>query len=160
MKQKLPAVSMFLLMALVLSLVPAAALPSRASAAQACTDLAQFVSDVTVSDGTRFDAGATFTKTWRLRNIGTCTWSNTYTMFYFDGTQMGPNTSVNLPSNTPPGASVDVSVNLTAPNTAGRYRGFWKFKNANGVIFGLGANARPWWVDINVAGTPGGNVVY
>ena len=163
MKQKLPVVSMFLLIALVLSLAPAAALPSRASAApasQACTDRAQFVSDVTVPDGTRFDPGATFTKTWRLRNVGTCTWTTAYTMFFFDGTQMGSTTSVNLPSNTAPGATVDVSVNMTAPNTTGRYRGFWKFKNAGGVIFGLGTNARPWWVDINVAGTPGGNVVY
>jgi hypothetical protein len=160
MKQKLPAVSMFLLIALVLSLVPAVALPSRASAAQACTDLAQFVTDVTVPDGTRYDAGATFTKTWRLRNVGTCTWTTAYTMVFDSGTQMGSTTSVNHPANTPPGATVDVSVNMTAPNTAGRYRGYWKFKNANGVIFGLGVNAKPWWVDINVAGTPAGAVVY
>jgi hypothetical protein len=159
MKQKLPVVSMFLLIALVLSLAPAAALPSRASAAQACTDLAQFVSDVTVPDGTRFDPGATFTKTWRLRNIGTCTWTTAYTMFFFDGTQMGSTTSVNLPANTAPGASVDVSVNMTAPNTAARYRGFWKFKNASGVIFGLGANARPWWVDIIVTSSTQTGVV-
>jgi hypothetical protein len=110
MKQKLPVVSMFLLIALVLSLVPAAALPSRASAAsasQACTDVAQFVTDVTVPDGTRYDAGATFTKTWRLRNIGTCTWTTAYTMVFDSGTQMGSNTSVNHPANTPPGASVE-----------------------------------------------------
>ena len=37
-------------------------------------DWAQFVSDVSVSDGTLMLPGTTFTKTWRLRNIGTCTW--------------------------------------------------------------------------------------
>src|SRR5512145_3319377 len=131
MRQKLRAVSMFLLIALVLSLVPAVALPSKASASQACTDLAQFVTDVTVPDGTRFDAGATFTKTWRLRNIGTCTWTTAYTMVFDSGTQMGSTTSVNHPASTAPGATVDVSVNMTAPNTAGRYRGYRKFKNAN-----------------------------
>src|SRR5512134_512603 len=125
MKSKVQAASALLLIALMLSFIPAAAMPSGASAAQACTDRAQFVSDVTVPDGTRFDPGATFTKTWRLRNVGTCTWTTAYTMFFFDGTQMGSTTSVNLPSNTAPGATVDVSVNMTAPNTTGRYRGFW-----------------------------------
>src|SRR5512147_1820130 len=139
MKHRLQAVSTFLFIALVLSLVPAAALPSKAAAAQACTDRAQFVSDVTVPDGTRYDPGATFTKTWRLRNSGTCTWSTSYTMVFDSGTQMGSTTSVNMP----------------APSAAGHYIGYWKFKNANGVIFGIGVNAnRPWWVEINVNGTP------
>ena len=43
----------------------------------ATCDLAQFVRDVTVPDGTTFLPGATFTKTWRLKNAGTCTWSGT-----------------------------------------------------------------------------------
>jgi len=38
-------------------------------------DRAQFISDVTVPDGTTFAPGATFTKTWRLKNSGTCTWT-------------------------------------------------------------------------------------
>src|SRR5512134_3517432 len=159
MKSKVQAASALLIIALMLSFIPAAALPSSASAAQACTDRAQFIADVTVPDGTRYDPGATFTKTWRLRNIGTCTWTTSYTMVFDSGTQMGSTTSVNLPSNTAPGGTVDVSVNMTAPNAAGHYIGYWKFKNANGVIFGIGVNAnRAWWVEINVVGgsAPGG----
>ena len=60
MKSKLQVSSMLLLIALVLSFVPAAALPSAVSAAQACTDRAQFIADVTVPDGTRYDPGAAF----------------------------------------------------------------------------------------------------
>ena len=75
MKSRLQASSLLLLIALVLSFVPAAALPSSASAAQTCSDWAQFVADVTVPDGARYDPNAAFTKTWRLRNIGTCTWT-------------------------------------------------------------------------------------
>ncbi len=82
MKSKVQAASALLLVALVLSFIPAAAMPSSASAAQACTDRAQFVADVTVPDGTRYDPGATFTKTWRLRNAGTCTWTTSYTMVF------------------------------------------------------------------------------
>jgi hypothetical protein len=153
MKFRLKAASILLLVAMVLSLVPATMTASPASAAPAC-DWAQFVADVTVPDGTRFDPGATFTKTWRLRNIGTCTWTTGYSMFFESGTQMGNTTSVAMPSNVAPGQTVDVSVNMTAPNAAGHYIGYWKFKNASGTPFGIGFNStRAWWVEINVTGS-------
>jgi hypothetical protein len=156
MKWKVQAASALLLVALVLSFVPAAATPSSVSAAQACTDRAQFVTDVTVPDGTRYEPGATFKKTWRLRNVGSCTWSTSYTMVFDSGTQMGSTASVNLPSSTAPGQTVDVSVDMTAPNTAGHYIGYWKFKNAAGTLFGIGVNAnKSWWVEINVVGGSG-----
>ena len=37
---------------------------------------AQFVEDVSVKDGTVFTPDSLFTKTWRLKNIGTCTWTD------------------------------------------------------------------------------------
>ena len=123
MKTKVQAASALLLIALMLSFIPAAALPSSASAAQACTDRAQFIADVTVPDGTRYDPGATFTKTWKLRNSGTCTWSTSYTMVFDSGTQMGTTASVAMPSSVPPGNSVDVSVPMTAPSAAGTRAG-------------------------------------
>ena len=161
MKSKVQAASALLLVALVLSFIPAAALPSSASAAQACTDRAQFVTDVTVPDGTRYDPGATFRKTWRLRNIGTCSWTTAYTMVFDSGTQMSSTASVALPTNVPPGQTVDVSVDMTAPTSPGHYLGYWKFKNAAGALFGIGLNAnRSWWVEINVSGTTTGGVAY
>src|SRR5688500_18723466 len=83
----------------------------------------------TVPDGTRFNPGATFTKTWRLRNIGTCTWTTAYSMVFQSGEQMGGPASVPMPSSVAPGQNVDVSVNLTAPNAAGHYIGYWRFRN-------------------------------
>jgi hypothetical protein len=161
MKAKVQAASTLLLIALVLSFIPAAALPSNASAAQTCSDWAQFIADVTVPDGTRYDPGATFTKTWRLRNIGTCTWTTSYTMVFDSGEKMGTTTSVNFPSNVAPGQNVDLSVNMTAPSAAGHYIGYWKFKNAAGTLFGIGFNAnKSWWVEINVNGTPTTGVAY
>ena len=161
MKAKVQVASTLLLIALVLSFIPAAALPSNASAAQTCSDWAQFIADVTVPDGTRYDPGATFTKTWRLRNIGTCTWTTSYTMVFDSGEKMGTTTSVNFPSNVAPGQNVDLSVNMTAPSAAGHYIGYWKFKNAAGTLFGIGFNAnKSWWVEINVNGTPTTGVAY
>ena len=154
MKTRIKVASTMLLVALVLSLVPAAAMPTSA-AAQTCTDRAQFVADVTVPDGTGFDPGATFKKTWRLRNSGTCTWTTAYTMVFDTGERMGNTTSVAFPSSVAPGATIDLSVDMTAPSNPGRYFGYWKFKNAAGTLFGIGVNAnRSWWVEINVIGTP------
>ncbi len=161
MKARLQAVSTLLLIALVFSFVPAAALPGSVSAAQTCTDRAQFIADVTVPDGTRFDPGATFTKTWRLRNIGTCTWTTGYSMVFQSGEQMGGPASVPMPSSVAPGQNVDVSVNLTAPNAAGHYIGYWRFRNAGGTVFGIGLAAnKSWWVEINVTGSSQTGVVY
>jgi Ig-like domain from next to BRCA1 gene len=161
MKAKVQVASMVLLIALVLSVIPAAALPSSVSAAQTCSDWAQFVTDVTVPDGTRYDPGATFTKTWRLRNIGTCTWTTSYTMVFDSGTQMGSTASVPFGTSVAPGATIDLSVSMTAPNAAGHYIGYWKFKNASGTAFGIGYAAnRSWWVEINVNGTPTTGVAY
>jgi len=98
--------------------------------------------------------GQTFTKTWRLKNVGTCAWSKSYQLVFVSGEQMGAPSSSAFPQDVAVGQTVDISVNMTAPSTAGTYRGNWMFKNANGAIFGIGNPAtRPWWVEIRVSGT-------
>src|SRR5512143_426233 len=90
MKSRTKVASIMLLCALMLSLVPAAVPHTQALAAnQTSCDWAQFVADVTIPDGTQIQPGATFTKTWRLKNIGYCTWTTAYSMVYDSGTQMG-----------------------------------------------------------------------
>lgn len=124
-------------------------------------DKAEFVADVTVPDGTVFAPGTTFTKTWRLKNVGTCTWNTSYTLVFHTGEQMGGPAAVNLPSTVAPGQTLDLSVALTAPNTAGTYRGYWMLKNAGGVLFGIGVTGdKPFWVDIKVSGSGNGTVAY
>jgi hypothetical protein len=160
MKPQLRITSAMLLIALLFSLAPALALPSGVSAATC--DWAQFVTDVTVPDGTKYDPGTAFKKTWRLKNIGTCTWTTSYSLVFESGAQMGASASVKFPSEVRPGQTIDISVDMTAPTAAGHYRGYWKFKNASGVLFGIGYTAnRPWWVDINVTSSaPSGSVVF
>jgi hypothetical protein len=112
--------------------------------------------DVTVPDDTRMSPGVTFTKTWRLVNTGTCTWSTDYSIAVFSGEPMGTSTGEQLPNTVAPGQSIDISVDLTAPNAAGTYQGNWKLRNASGQWFGIGPNGNsPFWVKIVVAGTPG-----
>ncbi len=99
------------------------------------TDLASFVADVTIEDGSKIPAGNVFTKTWRIRNAGTTTWNSNYSLRFFKDDQMGAPNSVPLTKNVAPGELVELSVQLTAPNTAGRHRSSWKLHNVQGQAF-------------------------
>jgi hypothetical protein len=79
-----------------------------------CTNEASFVADVTVPDDTSYPPGANFTKTWRLKNVGTCTWTPKYKLVFQSGDAMGALASATLSnSNVPPNANLNVSVKLT-----------------------------------------------
>jgi len=133
------------------------ALPT-ATAVSYC-DWATFVKDVTVPDGTWFAARETFTKIWRLKNRGTCTWTADYMLVFVSGDPMGGTTAVRLPGNVSPGQTVDVSVTLMVPAKRGHFVGYWMLRNSSGVLFGYGENAnRSFYVDINADDLPHGTV--
>jgi hypothetical protein len=113
-------------------------------------DLAGFVIDVNVPDGSKADPGQHFTKTWRLRNAGSCTWTSGYDVVFSSGDAMGAPPSTPLTTGTvAPGETVDASVALVAPSSSGTYKGFFKLRNSGGVLFGL-AGGNPFWVEIEV----------
>lgn len=93
---------------------------------------AQFVTDVTVPDGTVYKSGEVFTKTWRIRNSGTSTWTPGYALVFISGDKLGGPDRMGLLADVPPGGSVDISVSLAAPASPGKYRGFWKLINTAG----------------------------
>jgi hypothetical protein len=109
-------------------------------------NMASFVSDVTIPDGTSIMTGATFTKTWRLRNTGSCTWNTSYSLVFDRGEKMSGPDAQPLAGSVAPGQTADISVSLTAPNTPGDYRGHWRLRDGSGVLFGLSTGS--FWVDI------------
>jgi len=116
-------------------------------------DWVSFMGDVSVPDGSGFTPSTAFTKTWRLKNIGTCTWTTAYSLVFSSGAQMSGPVAQNLLGNVAPGQIVDISVNLTAPASYGHYRGYWLLQNPSGARFGYGILANTaFWVDINVVG--------
>ena len=116
-----------------------------ATATQDC-DNGDFVTDVTIPDGTVLDPNETFTKTWRLKNSGTCSWTPSYAVVFSNGNFMsGPSTQA-LTGNVNPGQTMDLSVDLKAPATPGDYTGYWKLRNAAGVTFAT------FYVTIKVSG--------
>jgi hypothetical protein len=122
---------------------------------QAC-DLALYIKDVNVPDGTAFPPGTAFIKTWRLKNAGTCIWSG-YSLVFDNGDSMS-GASPTAIGTVGPGQEVDLSVSLTAPASNGSYRGYWRIRNASGVLIPVqgGYQSKSFFVDIQVAATSAG----
>ena len=135
--------------AVTLPTFPAVTNTPLASPTSAC-DQGQFIKDVTIPDGTTFAPGETFTKTWRIRNTGTCTWSG-YSLVFDSGDAMN-GTSPTPIGTVATGQDVDLSVNLTAPATNGSYRGYWRIRNPSGVLIPIlgGTQGKSFFVDIKV----------
>jgi hypothetical protein len=106
------------------------ALPATAS----CYGLS-FVSDVSIPDNTPVTAGQSFTKTWKVKNAGSCAWDAGFKFAFTGGDAMGGATYT-VPSSVAAGAVTDISVTMTAPNKTGTIRGNWRMSTASGQFFG------------------------
>ena len=95
-------------------------------------------------DGTGMNQGAGFRKTWRVKNTGTCTWTSDYSFVFVSGDQMSGQ-NIYVPANVAPGQTVDLSVDLIAPNGEGTYRGYWQMRTPYGYNFG-----ETIWVKVRV----------
>lgn len=125
--------------------------PKTATAIPIPCDKADFVRDVTFVDGSIIAPGATFTKVWRLKNTGSCTWDSNYDLVFVSGNAMKADKVVPLKNKVFPGETVDLSVELVAPTDKGNYRSHWMLSNATGHRFGYGVKAdQSFWLDINV----------
>lgn len=111
--------------------------------------------DQTYPDNSIVAPGQVFVKTWRLINLGTCTWNSSYQLVFDHGDSIGVTDNyaqAMTAGNIAPGQSVDVSVTLTAPATSGTYTGYWRFRDPNGINFGINGT-QPWIVKIKVVNT-------
>lgn len=107
--------------------------------------------DVTIPDGTVLREGEGFTKTWRLMNQGSCVWDETYGLVWFSGETFGAPERIPLRGEVAAGESVDISVEMTAPNGPAVYQGNWILQAPDGSFFGIGPNGKsPFWVRVEV----------
>ncbi len=132
------------------SVTAAVATTTPAATPTSDCDMADFVADVTYPDGAAVDAGQSFTKTWRLQNTGTCSWTPSYAVVFTSGDSMGGPAVQSLVGNVNPGQTVDLSVALKAPGDNGSHTGSWGLRNAAGVIFSR------FYVQVSVGGGTGG----
>lgn len=111
--------------------------------------------DITIPDDTLISPGQSFIKTWKLVNIGSCTWTTSYSASFFYGDRMDAPGTALLKETVLPAHSVEISVEMVAPLGSGTYQGNWKLSNQNGVLFGIGPNGEaPFWVRITVPENP------
>jgi hypothetical protein len=127
--------------------------PTPTHTQETACNQAAFVSE-TVPDGTDYDPGETFTKTWTVKNTGSCTWNAEYDVVFVKGDSMDAPAATPVTSGTvAPGQTVQISLDLKAPIAAGTHRGDFKLRNQHGVLFGIGDDDKPFWVEIDVIGT-------
>lgn len=128
------------------------------AAASGC-DRADFIEDVTIPDDTQFAPGETFVKTWRLENTGDCAWDSSYAVVFVDGDRLGAPAELALVEVVPPGAQVDLSVELQAPLESGAYQADFQLRNSQGARFGVGEEGdKNFWARIRVAGAGGDGI--
>ena len=107
--------------------------------------------DVTIPDDSRLLPGQTFSKTWRLVNRGSCTWTRDYALVWFSGPAFDAVRQQPLSTPVAPGEVVDLTIDMTAPRDPGVYTGYWMLRNADGDLFGIGPGGNsPFWVRIQV----------
>jgi hypothetical protein len=97
---------------------------------------AAFVTDVTVPDGQVLPPGAEFMKSWRIKNDGTRAWPEGTVLQYVAGVDFDTSGPVKVEV-AEVGQEVDVwTGELKAPETPGRYVGYWRLVDDNGRVFG------------------------
>jgi hypothetical protein len=132
--------------------------PIKTSTPLSRCDWAAFVTDVTYPDGSMIGRNENFTKIWRLKNIGTCTWTTDYAVVFVSGDSMNAPVAMALTGNVNPGQTVDIQEKLTSPSKDGHFRADFKLRNAAGLLFGVGdAATTTFWVDIKVSGVSYGS---
>lgn len=94
-----------------------------------------FVSDVTIPDNTAMTQGQAFTKTWKVRNSGTCAWDAGFKFAFTSGDAMSGATFT-LTQTVAANAETSLSINMTAPNKAGSIKSSWRMSTAAGQFFG------------------------
>jgi hypothetical protein len=123
-------------------------------------NLAEFVADATIPDGTLVYPNQLFTKAWTVRNGGSCTWNTGYALVFESGDQMDAKPAVPFTRSVPPNTFTDLSITFDAPLDAGLAKSFWMLRSDNGEVFGTGVTRdQPMWVRVEVR-APNPNVAF
>lgn len=125
--------------------VPAAT-PTANPALASCSYAMAYVTDLSIPDGQPISAGAGFTKSWRIKNTGSCAWTTDFYFGFVSGSQMS-GANWYMPTAVYPGNTVDISIPMVAPSAAGTYQGNWQLMTPQGK--GIGYQL---WVQIVVQG--------
>ncbi|MFN2149753.1 MAG: NBR1-Ig-like domain-containing protein [Anaerolineales bacterium] len=119
---------------------------------------ADYLRDIRIIDGTRFDPGAIMLKIWRIENSGTCSWRGGVTLQFLSGDplagpaglpamlyQPGAQLEIQLDEinwsdlrlyDVEPGQAADLVAFFRAPDEEGEYRSLWQLTGPGGEPMG------------------------
>lgn len=125
--------------AAIATLPPVVAPTTAPTAVSSGGNSAQYVSQ-TPADDTVFAPGQTFTMTWKLKNIGTTTWTTDYLVRFFASDKAGVklhtgNDNQKLNKTVKPGETVDISMTMKAPSSEMTVKNAYVLTNTDGVNF-------------------------
>jgi hypothetical protein len=104
--------------------------PTSGTPEAGTTNQAEWVSQ-SIADDTAFAPGETFTIAWRLKNVGTSTWTVSYMFRFYSGDAFGAPKEVPLGRAVLPGETVEISIPMKAPAEPGDYRSDWVLSDEN-----------------------------
>ncbi len=125
-------------------------------------DRSAFARDISIPDGTLVRPHERFTKTWEVQNVGSVAWEGRYLQCVDDEVlvygrsgeeltlagNLQPAASRIPVSFTPPGGTVQLSVDFTAPDSPGTVLSYWKSVFEDGTP--CFPSARGLWVKVRV----------
>ncbi len=120
------------------------ATPGATQVVDSCNNSA-FMGDITIPDGTIMKPGTDFTKTWAIKNIGTCKWALGYSFVFVAGDKMdgydikfqsGAGVKKMILPVVNPGETVNIDIEMTAHLAEGEYTGCWRMQDDKGYYFG------------------------
>jgi len=118
--------------------LPTSAAPATASLGDACNN-AVFEGDITIPDYETIKPGIDVQKIWAIRNTGTCTWDDGYSLVKVAGSPEIGNESFKFVKSSDfvaGGQGINIGIWIDAPCAPGKYEGHWRMRNDQGYFFG------------------------
>lgn len=95
-------------------------------------DMAQIIA---VSESKTYAPGESFSVTWTVKNTGNNTWTANYQVRCYTTAYCFNGQSITFGREVKPGETIDLTLTLKAPSSAGEQNTLWVLTNANGVNY-------------------------
>lgn len=118
-----------------------------------CVVGSSVVSEGNPPPNSQIQPGTAFQKTWQVQNTGTCIWISSYGIMNVAGGTLSAPSLSGIP-NTAPNQTVNLAVNMVAPQQPGTYNSIWRLRAPNGILFGPQMSALIVVPQAGCSGTP------
>jgi hypothetical protein len=89
-------------------------------------------------NGKTYKPNANFDAVWTVKNVGTAVWTDTDVDYrYKSGDKIHEIEIYDLPKSVKPGESIDLTVDMKAPDEEGKYKTTWALQRGSNVICSL-----------------------